>query len=217
MGAGKESTSVTVTASSDRITVGETVSVAGTLTDSAGVPLASRPIRTYVKEGKDDWLEGPSTTTAPDGTFAFSLAPESNLKVAVIYDGDAGTWGSESSARILVAPAVTLQPEGGAVDVVGTYHYPPGTTQIRFAGSVAPRHPGRAIEIRISKMGADGRFSRVDEGSVVLGSGGRYGFDWDVVDPGVGGTYQARSILPKHNDHTWGASPVATFVIDPQP
>lgn len=217
MGAGKESTSVTLTASSTRVTSGETVSVAGTLTDSNGVPLASRSIRTYVKEGDTDWLEGPTTTTAPDGSFAISMAPKANLKVAVIYDGDAQTWGSESSVRILVAPAVTLQPEGGVLDVGGTYHYPSGTTQIRFTGSVAPRHPGRVAEIKLAKMGSTGEFARVDEDSVVLGDRGRFGFDWTVVDPGVGGTYQARAILPKHNDHTWGASPVVTFVIDPQP
>ena len=217
MGAGKESTSITLTASSERITSGESVGVAGTLTDSAGVPLASRSIRTYMKEGKSEWLEGPTTTTAPDGTFGISMTPKANLKVVAIYDGDASTWGSESSVRILVAPVVSMQPEGAVLDSGGVYHYPAGTSEIRFSGSVAPRHPGSTLSVRLAKLGSDGEFSRVDEGTAVLNGNGSFGFDWHVVDPGVGGTYQARAIFPKHHDHTWGASPVVTFVIDPQP
>jgi hypothetical protein len=217
MGAGKTATSVAVTASATRIKHGETVSVAGTLTDSNGVPLASRPIRTYVKEGGKDWLEGPSATTAPDGTFGFALQPSANLQVAAIYDGDAATWGSEDATRVLVAPTLSIVAEEGAIDQTGASHFPPGTSEIRFSGTVTPRHSGSAVEVRIAKLGSDGRFTRVDKGSAVLGRWGHFAVDWTVVDPGVGGTYQAHAFLPKHKDHTWGASPVVTFVIDPQP
>lgn len=142
MGAGKASTSVTVTASSERVTSGDVVGVTGTLTDPDGVPLPSRPIRTYVKEGNKEWLEGPSTTTGPDGTFGVSLQPKRNVRVAAIYDGDATTWGSESSVRILVAPEIEMQPEGGALDANGIYRYPAGTSQIRFTGTVVPPTEG---------------------------------------------------------------------------
>ena len=217
MGAGKTSTSVSVTASANRIKHGETVSVAGTLTDADGLPLSSRSIRTYVKEGDKDWLEGPTATTAPDGTFGFALRPKANVRVAAIYDGDASTWGSEDAARILVAPTLSIVAEEGAIDQSGSSHYPPGTTEIRFSGTAAPRHAGSAVEVRIAKLGPDGRFTRVDQRSGVLGRWGHFVVDWSVVDPGVGGTYQAHAFLAQHDDHTWGASPVVTFVIDPQP
>lgn len=217
MGAGKTSTSISVAASAKRIKDGETVSVAGALTDSNGLPLASRSIRTYVKEGDRDWLEGPTATTAPDGTFGFALQPQANVRVAAIYDGDASTWGSEDAARILVAPTLSIMAEGGVTDQSGTSHYPPGTTEIRFSGAASPRHTGHSVEVRIAKLGPDGRFTRVDQGSGVLGRWGQFAVDWSVIDPGVGGTYQAHAFLPKHDDHTWGASPVVTFVIDPQP
>lgn len=217
IGDGKTSTSVSVTASASRIKHGETVSVAGTLTDSDGFPLASRSIRTYVREGDEGWLEGPTATTAPDGTFGFALQPKANVRVAAIYDGDASTWGSEDEARISVAPTLSIVAEGGTVDQSGTSHYPPGTTEIRFSGLASPRHAGREVEVRIAKLGPDGRFARVGEVSGELGRWGRFAVDWSVVDPGVGGTYQAHAFLPKHDDHTWGASPVVTFVIDPQP
>jgi hypothetical protein len=216
MGAGKASTSVATTASASRIVYGETVTVGGTLSDENGIALSSRTIRTYVREGKGDWVEGPTTTTAADGTFALTLQPKANVRVVAIYDGDPSTWGNDDEVRVNVAPALTLQPQGGTVTATGAYHYPAGTTQIPFLGSVAPRHEGRTVEVRLAKMGSDGTFTRIDEGSAQIERSG-FVFDWTVVDPGVGGTYHAHAFLPKHNDHTWGASPVVTFVIDPQP
>ena len=216
MGDGKLSTTMTVTPSATRITYGDAVTVAGTLTDQNGVPLPSRPIRTYVKEGQSDWLEGPATTSAADGSFGFALEPRANVKVAVIYDGDVDTWGSEDDTRIRVGPAVTLATEG-TVDGAGVSHYPAGTTVVPFTGTVRPGHQGHSVEVRIAKLGPDGSFSPVDEGVVRIGRGGSFVFDWAVVDPGVGGTYNAHAFFPKDDDHSWGASPVVTFVIDPQP
>ena len=217
MGAGKRSTSVTVTASSSSITHGDTASVAGTLADRDGVPLASRTIRTYVKEGTKEWLEGPRATTGADGSFGITLQPKSTARIAAIYDGDGGTWGSESSVRIGVAPRVSLRADGVTPDAVGTYHYPPGTSQITFTGTVIPAHRGSSIEIGLGKLGGDGNFTRIDRGSASVARRGRFTFVWDVVDPGVGGTYQAHAFLPKHDDHTRGKSPFVRFVIDPQP
>ena len=217
MGAGKTSTSVTLTASAERIDHGGSVTVAGALTDEDGIALPARKIRTYLREGKKDWIEGPSATTGADGTFALAMQPKTNLRVAAIYDGDTETWGSESDVRVLVAPIVSLTAEGALPDATGAYHYPAGTSQIRFSGGVDPSHDGRALQVRIAKLGPDGEYSRVDEGSVVLDGQSRFIFDWDVVDPGAGGSYQAHAFLPKHNDHTWSVSPVVTFVIDPQP
>lgn len=217
IGAGKDSTQVVLAASAERINRGESVTVAGTLTDADGVPMSSRTIRSYVKEGTRDWIEGPTTTTEADGTFAFTMQPKANLKLAAIYDGDGLTWGSESEVKVLVAPIVTLQAEGGTPDAVGTYHYPPGTSEIRFSGTATPRHSGRSVRVRFTKLQSDGTFVEVDKGSAVLDRRGRFVFDWVVVDPGAGGTYRARALLPKDHDHAWGVSPVITLFVDPQP
>ena len=217
IGAGKTSTSVALTASAERLDYGDSVTVVGTLTDEDGTALAARRIRTYLREGKENWIEGPSATTGADGTFALPMQPKANIRVAAIYDGDAETWGSESAVRVLVAPVASLTAEGGLPDAAGTYHYPAGTSQIRFSGNVEPTHAQRTVQIRIAKLGPDGEYSRVDEGSVELDRQSRFVFDWTVVDPGAGGSYKAHAFVPKHNDHTWGVSPVVTFVIDPQP
>ena len=217
MGAGKSSTSVAATASAERITYGDTVTVAGSLKDQDGLALPARTIRTYVKEGKQEWAPGPTATTTADGTFAFTMQPSANLRVATIFDGDSSTWGSESEVRVAVAPVVDLQADGAVPDSVGAYHYPPGTDRIRFFGSANPSHSDSVVEIRIAKLQPDGTFQRVDDASVDLDRFGGFVFDWDVVDPGAGGTYHAHALLPKDDDHTWGVSPVLTFVIDPQP
>ena len=217
MGAGKTSTSVTISASAKRITYGETATVGGTLTDKNGLPLTSRTIRTYLKQGKNDWIEGPEATTASDGTFAFTVQPDANLKLAAIYDGDGTTWGSEADVKVKVGPLVTIQAEGATPDPLGTYHYPPGTAQVGFSGSVTPAHAGKEVRVRIAKLQSDGSFPRIDEGPAVLDRNGSFFFQWTVVDPGVGGTYRAHALFPKDNDHARGFSPTVTFVIDPQP
>ena len=217
MGEGKTSTSIEVAASTQRISYGDTVTVNGSLTDNDGMVLAGRTVRTYVKEGIKDWIAGPTTTTAPDGTFAFALQPKANVRVAAIYDGDSETWGSESGMTIRVAPSVTLQADGAAADSTGAYHYPPGTEAVRFFGTVAPRHSGANVQIRIAKLQADGTWRRVDEGSAEIDPDGGFIFDWSVVDPGDGGTYHADALLTKDDDHARGLSPIITFVIDPEP
>jgi len=217
MGDGKISTSVQLTASHKTISYGDTVTVSGTLTDENGVVLPARPVRSYVKEGVKDWIAGPTTTTAHDGTFAFALQPKATLRFAAIYDGDRETWGSESEVKVRVAPLVSLQADGAIPDATGAYHYPPGTKRIRFSGGVTPRHSGHRVEVAIWKVQSDGTWGRIDEGSVDLDGDGRFVFDWSVVDPGAGGTYRAQAFLPKHDDHVRGVSPVVTFVIDPQP
>jgi len=217
MGEGKTSTNVALAASSERIAYGDTVTVAGTLTDRDGAPLGSRPVRTYVKEGANEWIAGPKATTAPDGTFAFAMQPKANMRLAAIYDGDSVTWGSESDVKVLVSPLVSLQADGALPDTAGAYHYPPGTDRIRFFGTVSPAHTGRDVHVRIRKLQPDGSAKKIDEGSAQLDRDGAFIFDWSVRDPGAGGTYHADALLAKHDDHTSGVSPVITFVIDPQP
>ena len=217
MGAGKTSTSVVAAASAERISYGDTVTVTGTLKDQNGIALPARTIRTYVREGKREWAAGPTATTAADGTFVITMQPKANLRVATIFDGDSSTWGSESEVRVLVAPLVDLQADGAVADETGAYRYPAGTSRIRFFGSAIPPHAGGDVQVRISKLQPDGTFQRIDEGSVELDRFGGFVFDWDVVDVGTGGTYHAHALLPKDDDHTWGVSPVITFVIDPQP
>lgn len=217
MGQGKTSTSVTATASAPRINYGEKVTIAGTLTDATGAGLPSRTIHTYQREGTRAWKAGPSGVTGPDGTFAFTAKPRANLRFAVVYEGDGGTWGSDREVKVKVAPIVTLETRNGSVDGSGVAHYAAGTRKVPFAGSVLPAHPNDDVRVFVSKMQLDGSYDRVDSGSAEIDSDGTFLFAWSVVDPGAGGTYQAYALFTKDDDHARGISPVVTFVIDPEP
>ena len=217
MGAGKASTTVTVAASATRIGYGETVSITGTLTDADGIPLAAREIRTYAREGEQEWAAGPTTTTAADGTFAFTAQPNANLSFAAIYDGDSATWGDEGEVRVRVRPVVTLVAENAVAGSDGTFVYPPGTSEIPLAGDVTPSHVGYEVEVKISKLDAEGAFVRIDSVPAELRRGGAFSVSWPVDDPVTGGTYQATAVLPKHDDHIRAKSAPVTFVVQPQP
>lgn len=218
MGAGKATTSLDLQASSGRVTAGDAVTLSGVLKDQSGAGMPTRPIRSYVREGRGEWAEGPTATTAADGSFLMSFDTRVNLRIAAIYDGDRSMWGSASPDVVVkVEPRVTLTAEGGTADGGGLVHYGPGTAQIRFTGTVVPANGDDVVYVRIAKLGADGTFTSLDEGSTKVDGSGTFSFTWNVSDAGAGGTYRAHAFVPKKKDHTWGASPVVTFVIDPQP
>lgn len=217
IGDGKTSTSVTSTASSDRIAYGGEVTIAGYLTDAGGAALPSRTIRTYIRRGIKDWVEGPTTVTGPDGAFAFTMKPRSNLRVATIYDGDTTTWGSDSETLVKVQPILTFEALGGTIDGGGVSHYPSGTKKVSFTGTIVPRHSAGAVTVVVKKLQSDGTYERVDEGSAEIDADGAFLFNWKVVDAGAGGSYQAHVLFPKDDDHTRGVGPTVSFVIDPEP
>lgn len=217
IGDGKVSTSVTATASAERIAYGGEVTIAGYLTDADGVALASRTIRTYLRRGTNDWVEGPTTVTGPDGAFTFTRQPRSNLTLAAIYDGDSTTWGSDSKVTVKVEPILTFEAREGAMDGAGVSHYGPGTKRVRLTGTVMPRHAGSTVNVVVKKLQTGGTYERVDEGSAELEGDGAFLFDWKVVDPGAGGSYQAHVLFPKDDDHARGVGPTVSFVIDPEP
>lgn len=218
MGAGKSETAVTLQASATRVSYGQQVTFSGVVSDSDGLALAESRVRTYVREGDEEWSAGPVVTTAPDGSFSFVSTPERNVRVVAIYDGDETRWGSESiPVSVRVDPLVSLTAEGGIPDEAGIQHYPSGTTTVVFSGDVTPAHAGDTVIVRVEKLSTDGTYVRISTDSVGLDSRSRYRFEWDVDDPVVGGTYRALARFPKHDDHARGLSPVISFVIDPQP
>ena len=214
---GKASTKVSLSSSTRRVTYGEDVTIAGSLSDEDGVPLGGRTIRTYVRKGDRAWKPGPQTTTTPDGSFALTLSPAVNTRVAAIYYGDGRTWGSEAEARVKVSPIVTLAADGATVDESGVYHFGPGTQVIPFVGNVTPPKGGHPVKVQVSKLQSDGSYVRVGRASGQIDREGGFVVNWDVVDPGIGGTYNAHALLPKDDDHARGISPTITVVIDPQP
>jgi hypothetical protein len=216
IGAGKVDSKTALSANRSRLSYGERATFTGILANERGAPLAGRRIRTFKRVAGRGWSAGPEGLTGADGTFTFTMSPKRTVRVVAIYDGDARTWGSESPAvRVRVAPIVTLELTGGALDSTGVYHYPAGTTTIPMNGTVTPAHPRRTVTISLSKLSSDGTFARISSRSVRLRRDSSYRTSYPVPDPGAGGSYRATARFPADRDHAGASSEPVTFFIDP--
>jgi hypothetical protein len=216
IGAGKIDSETTLAADRSRLSYGERATFTGILRDEGGAPLAGRRIRTFRRAAGRGWAAGPESLTGADGSFAFTMSPRRTTRVVAIYDGDAMTWGSESSAvRVRVAPIVTLELSGGTFDANQVYHYPAGTTTIPMSGSVTPPHPGAMVRITLSKLTSEGTFARISSESRKLRRDSSYRTNYAIPDPGAGGTYRAAVRFLADGDHEGSSSKPVTFFIDP--
>lgn len=217
MGPGKDASRITLAASSTEVVFGNTVTLTGSLRDAGGAPIDGEEVRTYVREGTGRWRNGPTATTAPDGSFSMSYQPSATTHLVGVFDGDGETWGSESSDVVVkVAPALTLSPEGGAMDGAGISHYPPGTASIRFDGTIAPAHDTNVF-VKIGKLQPDGTYAQVASGSARFDGSvaGNFIFDWSLPATEQGGTYRAYAVFRKDDDHARSVSAPVFVVVDP--
>ncbi len=215
MGAGKTSTVMSLSTSAKKIVYGETVTFSGILEDESGLPLAARPVTTYVREGAGSWQLGPAATTGIDGSFSFSLSPQRKVFAAAVYDGDSTRWGSQSAIlRVGVRADVTLTAQGGTPDVTGTPHYASTTTSVPFTGSMQPAHPDEKIRMRVFRVFDDGTTSLVHEKFEPVDAAGSFSYDFPVPTTEPAGTYRAVAAFLGDGDHAQGFAAV-DFVIDP--
>jgi hypothetical protein len=214
MGAGKASSVMSATAEPREVTYGSSSTVYGTLTLEDGSPLPLESIVLYTKEGDGEWLVAATTTTAADGSYSFTVTPQADTRVFVVYEGDDTTWGSQSrQLRIRVAPDVSLVPEGAVADATGTYHYPAGTSTARLSGAVAPPHPGNRVVVRVWQVAVDGTMTLVARAARRLDQSGAYSYDVVLPDTSTGARYRAITWFKSDGDHASAPSPAVFFTI----
>ena len=217
MGAGKLGTTLSLQATAPTVDYGASATFTGVLSDEKQNPMAGRPVRSYVKVPQTQWTAGPGAVTAADGSFSLTITPRKNTQVIAIYDGDPATWGADSNvARVKVRPEVALRAEGGTLDAGGLAHYPPGTTSVRLAGEVRPRHPGYPVILRISRLEPDGTYSQLSKLELTLDGSSAYAVDYLLPDT-AGGTFRALAWFTGDADHPAAPSPEVFFVVDPSP
>jgi hypothetical protein len=111
MGAGKASTTLEMGASSTQVAPGETVDLAGRLTDPAGGGIFNAPVTLYQRRPRGEWTVAAESTTGLDGSFRFTIAPAATIVTRAVYFGDPTSWGSQSSnVKIRVTAAATPSP-----------------------------------------------------------------------------------------------------------
>ena len=216
MGAGKTSSQLTLGPTAPVVAYGESATFTGALKTDAGIVLAGKPIRSYMKVPGAQWAPGPSAVTGADGSYSLTITPSKNTRVIAIYDGDVATWGDDSNVAVVkVRPVVTLATEGGA-DVGGVSHFPPGTTAVALTGSVDPAHVGHHVVVRVLRVNADGTYTLVSKMQPVLTDTSVYRTEFALPDTS-GGTFRAITWFPADSDHPSSPSPEIFFVVDPSP
>ena len=214
MGEGKATSVMSAAAEPRRVTYGGSTTVGGTLSLRDGTPLGLQSIVLYTNEGNRGWTVAGTTTTAPDGTFSFSLAPQDDTKAFVVYDGNDETWGSQSSQlTIRVAPEVTLVPEGAVADAFGTYHYPAGTTSARLTGTVAPPHAGERVSVRVWEVEVDGTMTLLARRTRRLDESSSYATEVALPDTSPGNRYRAITWFKSDGDHASAPSAEVYFTV----
>ncbi len=205
-GFGRESTAISLASPTPYVYPGDPATLTGNLAGPDGGPLVFTTISIYKRTGTGPWVDGGETTTGADGTFTISSSPVANESVVAVFPGDARMWGAQSDAvRVKVRPRVTFSPQGGTDDGSGTWHFPPGTTGVFFAGAVDPAHAGSLISIRVQQVIEDGSAVEVKRQRTETSEEGTFGYDLDV--PEVGVRYRVVAWFTHDEDHA--ASPSA--------
>jgi hypothetical protein len=215
VGAGKDNSDLSFSASPVSVGYGSDVALAGSLVDENGLPLTGRTVTLYERVVDQGWRLYSTTTTGGDGSFAFPLSPTENVKVLAVYDGDGATWGSQSSGvAVKVRHVVTLTPLGVAPGPDGTYHLPASASSIAFGGTTAPVHIGRSVTINLQRLNPDGTYSDIGTGTANIDSSGGFSFTFVRPDVGTTGTYVAVARMSKDDRHAFGASPPVRIATD---
>jgi hypothetical protein len=211
IGAGKAGTTMTFPLTPPDVAYGTAVALSGSLLKGDGTPVAGGSVRLWRKVSAERWKVVGETSTASDGSFSFTMSPETNRTVVAVFDGNAAAWGSQSGdVRIRVHPLVSVVPQGATPDPSGVYVYPTGTTAVSLAGTVTPPHSGRDVRVRVSQLQPDGTYADVVVGRDELDGAGAFEFTYAPATPG---TYSAEAWLRRHKDHATGRSEPVFFTV----
>jgi hypothetical protein len=215
IGAGKDTSSLTVTESPVFVDYGQTIALTGTLVEEAGVPLGGQTVNLYERVAPEGWREHSEVVTGEDGSFSITLDPATNTKLLAVYEGDTGTWGSQSKViAVKVRHVVTLAVQGQTPDAGGQYHLPASTPSLAFVGTTAPVHSGRVVEISVQRLNPDGTYTEIATGTTSVDDSGAYSFTFLRPDVGANASYIAIAKMGKDQVHAFGASPPLSFTTD---
>jgi len=181
------------------ITYGTTVRVSGQAFRSDGSTGSSWTVELQgQKVGSESWgTIASQRVNWAGGGFGFNTTPSSNYRYRVVYGSDNTKYlGSISNLR-----GVNVRTK-----VTGAFDTDSMTSRglARFAGSVAPSHAWRKVELQIL---VDGGWEHA--GTKTLNADSRYSAYFSFAP----GTYYIRARMPAHEDHYAGYSPADKIVV----
>jgi hypothetical protein len=200
---------LTVTATADRIMVGESANVTGKLLCPTSTSVAEVPVTAYLHQRKSGSSKLAPVTTADDGSF--QLAPTALETNSVISVRAAGA--RSARVAIKVAPAVSLAgPSPGAQASTTS-----GRLRLRlamratFTGTVSPAASGDRVILQIAYPAAGEHWRAAAVGAV--NPDGTYSIAHSFGHPGA---VSVRTVVRTGTTNTAGISEVLSYEI-PQP
>ncbi|WP_249010034.1 hypothetical protein [Conexibacter sp. DBS9H8] len=167
----------TIAASAPQITVGDPLTLSGSLSPVAGttLPTAGTAVALYGRTAGGRLQEIATTTTQPNGSYRFTVTPLHNT--AYVVETVASPAAHSASLSVGVADAVTMAASATTTTAGSAVH---------FSGNVSPDHAGHPIYLQMQT--AQGGWQNIAVHSVNRGS--RFGF---VYRFGRDGTHVVRA------------------------
>ncbi len=154
---------VTASSSSSQITLGEDVTVTGTLSCPEGESASGKTLTAF-RSGQGSRTEDGTATTEPDGSYSITVSGLQTNSTLQVRDGRAHS----ARLRVKVAPWVTVSdPAAGsalASHVARAGHST--TSRTSFSGTVDPRFAGRRVALQTSFDATGGQWRTVALGQV---------------------------------------------------
>ena len=188
---------LTATADPGQVVYGSSSTVKGTLTDDAGHPIPGATVALESRSPSATGFSatGDTTTTAPDGSYAFAVSPAATTDYRVTFAGDR-TYAAATSA------AVTVQVATRVSLTVGQTTLKRGDSTL-FAGVVSPGHAGQQVQLQVQRRtGSDW----VTVGTATLDQDSFYSYLLQTSRKDPKGTTAYRVVKPADADHVQGAS-----------
>ncbi len=162
--AARHACKLTIASSTHRITVGETVSLAGKLICPSGTSVAGVPIAVYVHRHLAGLDALTTVTTESDGSF--QLSPEPFETNSIFCVRAANARGARTS--VVVAPRVTLAASSTSAQLSAAsgHSLARARSKATFTGTVTPADPGALVVLQVSHGPSAARWQSVAFGRV---------------------------------------------------
>jgi hypothetical protein len=200
--------SFTITTSAPIVDAGASATISGVLSlpataSSTLVADPNVPVTLWARaSGLTNWQPVAHTTTgngttAPAGSYAFTVAPMQNTNYKVTTSFTPPAIRSSAVLYEAVRDLVSIAPSSTSVNV---------GQPVAFTGAVTPDQTGGVVYLE--RLGKDGDFHIVRIQTIRNGS--VYRFIWI---PGTPGTYTYRAVVPGGNHNAAGFSPPVTITV----